>query len=59
MFGTRLPEHLKPSDTGRSRALIDRMCTAGRAEAQASAARLDAIGELFDLRRAERGERGD
>ncbi len=35
------------------------MCAAGRAEAQAAAGRLDAVGELFELRRAERGEQAD
>lgn len=35
------------------------MCTAGRAEAQAAADRLDAIWELFELRRKERGEMVD
>jgi hypothetical protein len=52
MFDTRLHEYWKPSDTGRSRALIDRMRTAGRAESRAAAERLDAIAELFELRRA-------
>jgi uncharacterized protein DUF222 len=35
------------------------MCAAGRSEAQAAAARLDAIGELFELRRAECGKHED
>jgi hypothetical protein len=47
MFDTRLHEHFEPSDTAQSRALIDRMCSAGRAEAQAAAQRLDAIAALF------------
>jgi Domain of unknown function (DUF222) len=59
MFDTRLHEHFEPSDTAQSRALIDRMCSAGRAEAQAAAQRLDAIAALFELRRAERGEHAD
>jgi hypothetical protein len=59
MFDTRLHEYWKPSDTDRSRALIDRMRTAGRAESRAAAERLDAIAELFELRRAERGEQAD
>lgn len=58
-FDIRWHDHFEPSDTAQSRALIDRMCTAGRAEAQAAAARLDAIAELFELRRAERGEHAD
>ena len=59
MFDTRLHERFEPSDTRHSRALIERMCSAGRAEAQAAADRLDAIAELFELRRAERGEHAD
>jgi hypothetical protein len=35
------------------------VCTTGRTEAQAAAARWDAIAELFELRRAERGEHAD
>ena len=54
-----LAEYFKPSDTDQSRGLIERMCTAGRAEAQAAADRLDAIWELFELRRKERGEMVD
>lgn len=38
-----------------SRNLVEGMRAAGRAEAQAAAARLDAIAELFELRRAENG----
>jgi Domain of unknown function (DUF222) len=56
MFDTRLHEYWEPSDTDRSRALIDRMCVARRTESRAVAERLDAILELFELRRAERGE---
>jgi hypothetical protein len=59
MFDTRLHEYWKPPQTERSRALIDRMCGAGRAEARAAADRLDAIAALFEMRRAERGERAD
>ncbi|MGE2817140.1 HNH endonuclease signature motif containing protein [Mycobacterium heidelbergense] len=59
MFDTRLHDYWEPSDTGESRALIDRMCAAWRTEARAVADRLDAIGELFELRRAERGEHQD
>ena len=39
--------------------MIDRMCAAGRAESRAAAARLDAVGELFELRRAQRGEQAE
>jgi hypothetical protein len=35
------------------------MCGAGRAEARAAADRLDAVGELFEMRRAERGAQAD
>ncbi len=56
MFDTRLHEYWEPSDTDRSRTLIDRMCAARRTESRAVAERLDAIGELFELRRAEWGE---
>ncbi|MDT5259756.1 MAG: hypothetical protein QOD10_4836 [Mycobacterium sp.] len=59
MFDTRLHEYWKPPQTEQSRALIDRMRTAGRAESRAAAERLDAIAELFELRRAERGEQAD
>ncbi|GFG64558.1 hypothetical protein MKUB_20480 [Mycobacterium kubicae] len=54
-----LAERWDPSDGPDSRALIARMREAGRAEARAGAARLDAIGELFELRRVERGESAD
>jgi hypothetical protein len=59
MFDTRLHEYWKPPQTEYSRALIDRMRTAGRAESRAAAQRLDAIAELFELRRAQRGEQAD
>ncbi len=59
MFDNRLHEYFEPSDTAQSRALIDRMRAAWRVEAQAAADRLDAIGELFELRRVERGEEAD
>lgn len=59
MFDTRLHEYWEPSRTDRSRALVQRVCAARRVEAAAAADRLDAIGELFELRRAERGEHQD
>jgi Domain of unknown function (DUF222) len=43
-------------DPDRSSALLETMGAARRAEAAAVAARLDAIGELFELRRVQRGE---
>ena len=51
-----LADYFKPSDTEASRVLLARVSGSGRAEAQAAAARLDAIWELFELRRIERGE---
>jgi Domain of unknown function (DUF222) len=39
-----------------AQALIGRMRSSGRAEAQAAADRLDAVWELFELRRVQRGE---
>ncbi len=36
--------------------LIESMCAAGRAKSRAAAARLDAVAELFELRRGQRGE---
>src|SRR5262249_31368751 len=59
MFDRRLHDYFEPSNTAQSRALIDRMQASGRREAQAAADRLDAIGELFELRRVERGEQQD
>ncbi len=59
MFDKRIHEYWTPPQTERSRALVNRMCASWRAEAQAAADRLDAIGELFELRRAERGEQQD
>jgi len=59
MFDTRFHDYWEPPQIERSRALIDSMCASWRAEAQAAAARLDAIGELFELRRAQRGEQAD
>ena len=59
MFDTQLHEYWKPPESDRSCALIERMCAVRQAEAQAAVARLDAIGELFELRRVERGEQQD
>ncbi len=38
---------------------MERMCGAWRAEARAAADRLVAVGELFEMRRVQRGERAD
>lgn len=59
MFDTRLHEYWEPPQTEGSRALVERMCGSGRAEARAAADRLVAIGELFEMRRAQRGEAAD
>ena len=59
MFDTRLHDYWEPPRCERSRALVDRMCGSWRLEAQVVAARLDAVGELFELRRAQRGEESD
>ncbi|OBF60912.1 hypothetical protein A5756_03055 [Mycobacterium sp. 852002-53434_SCH5985345] len=59
MFDTRLHEYWEPPRCERSRELVDRMCESWRLEAQVVAARLDAVGELFELRRAQRGEEAD
>ncbi len=56
MFDTRIHDHWDPPDTPGSRSLIEGICSAGRAENQAAARRLGLIGELFERRRAERGE---
>ncbi|OBH90965.1 HNH endonuclease signature motif containing protein [Mycobacterium sp. E2733] len=59
MFDTRLHDYWEPPRCERSRELVDRMCESWRLEAQVVAARLDAVGELFELRRAQRGEEAD
>ncbi len=59
MFDRRLYEYWEPPQTEGSRALVERMCGAWRTEARATADRLDAVGELFELRRAQRGEEAD
>jgi hypothetical protein len=59
MFDTRLHDYWEPPQTQGSVALIDAMRAAGREEARAAAARLDAVGELFELRRGQRGEAAD
>ncbi|OBH00464.1 HNH endonuclease signature motif containing protein [Mycobacterium sp. E3247] len=59
MFDTRVHEYWEPPQCERSRALVDRMCASWRLEAQVVADRLDAIGDLFELRRAQCGEESD
>ncbi|MGV0626738.1 HNH endonuclease signature motif containing protein [Mycolicibacter minnesotensis] len=52
-------ERRHPSVTPESAALVDRICTSARAENQAAAAHLVAIGELFALRLRRSGEAAD
>ncbi|OCB34365.1 hypothetical protein A5676_02380 [Mycobacterium malmoense] len=52
-------DYWEPPRCERSRVLVDRMCASWRLEARVVAERLDAIGELFELRRAQRGEEAD
>lgn len=60
MFGkSQLHDYFKPSDRAELRALLVSIGVSARAENQATARRLAAIAELFELRRRERGERAD
>lgn len=59
MFDKRVHDYFKPTDTAQSAALVDDLTSAARRENQAAAAKLRAAGELFELRRAERGEAED
>lgn len=59
MFDKRVHDYFKPTDTAQSQALVDDLTSAARRENQAAAAKLRAAGELFELRRAERGEAED
>lgn len=56
VFDSRLYDYFAPSDTPESRAVIETVVAAARAENRAAARRLRSIGELFEMRRAERGE---
>lgn len=56
MFDTAIHEHWDPPDTPGSRSIIEGICDAGRSENRAAARRLGLIGELFEMRRLERGE---
>lgn len=49
-------DYFEPSDTPASRSLICGVITASREENRAAARRLSSIADLFELRRAERGE---
>lgn len=59
MFDSRLYDHWDPPDTPKARSLLEHMRVAGRAENQAAAQRIELAGELFEMRRAERGEEED
>ncbi len=56
MFDRRDYDHWDPPETSGSRSLVAEMKTAARGENQAAAQRLTAIGELFEMRRTQRGE---
>jgi hypothetical protein len=56
MFDSRIHDYWDPPDSAASRSLIEELVTAGRAENQAAARRLTAIGDLFEMRRNQRGE---
>ena len=57
--GSQLHDYWEPPDTPASRALIDTLVASTRHENQAAACRLKAVGDLFEMRRAERGEAED
>ena len=59
MFDTRVHNEWAPPDTARSRSLLADLADAVRRENQAAAARLRTIAELFEVRRAQRGEAAD
>ncbi len=59
MFDSRLHDYWEPPDTAASRATLGEIAAATRAENRAAARRLAAIGRLFEMRRAERGEAAD
>ncbi|WP_293310057.1 DUF222 domain-containing protein, partial [Mycolicibacterium sp.] len=56
MFDDQVHDYFEPSDTAQSRSLLDDLVVASRQENQSAARRLSTIAELFELRRAERGE---
>lgn len=58
-YDKRLHDYWEPPDTPESRTLLGRMTISSRAENQAAAQRLTAVGDLFEMRRAERGEHAD
>ena len=59
MFDSRVHDYWEPPVTAESRSLLEDMAAAARAESQAAARRLTAVAELFEARRAQRGEAED
>ena len=59
MFGSPFHDYFEPPDTSESRALLEQLAVASRAENQAAAGRLRTVCELFELRRRQRRERED
>jgi len=56
MFDKRIHDHWDPPETPASRALLAGLVESSRQENRAAARRLAAVAELFEMRRAERGE---
>lgn len=59
MFDDPVHDYFEPSDTVQSRSLLEGVVDAARQENRSAARRLSTIAELFELRRAERGEAED
>jgi hypothetical protein len=59
MFDKSLHDYFAPTDCAKSRAMLSDLAVAARLENQAAARKLKYAGELFELRRAERGEAED
>ena len=59
MFGKQVHDWWEPSDSAGSRSLLEVLVSQRRAENRCAARRVRAVGELFEMRRAERGEAED
>ena len=59
MFGGPVHDYWEPPQTAASRSLIAGIVDAQRAENRAAARRLRGVAELFEMRRAERGEQAE
>ncbi|NBQ42761.1 MAG: hypothetical protein EBU23_09615, partial [Mycobacteriaceae bacterium] len=59
MFGGPVHDYWEPPQTAASRSLIAGIVDAQRAENRAAARRLRNVAELFEMRRAERGEQAE